>query len=74
MASLKSLKATKFISLLSDRQKTFDNAKAIIPEIPDNATVIARALHPKKQFLKVAGVIERADDCKSFVLVPDDKR
>ncbi len=74
MASLKSLKATKFISLLADRQKTFENAKAIIPEIPDNATALARALHPKKQFLKVAEVIERAEDCKSFVLVPDEEK
>lgn len=74
MASLKSLKATKFISLLSDRQKTFENAKAIMPEIPDNATALARALHPKKQFVKVSEVIERAEDCKSFVLVPDEEK
>ncbi len=74
MASLKSLKATKFISLLGNRQKTFENAKAIIPEIPDNATALAKALHPKKQFLKVAEVIERAEDCKSFVLVPDEEK
>ncbi len=74
MASLKSLKATKFISLLSERQKTFENAKAIIPEFPDNATALARALHPKKQFVKVAEIIERADDTKSFVLVPDSEK
>ena len=74
MASIKSLKATKFISLLSDRQKTFENAKAIIPEIPDNATALARALHPKKQFVKVAQIIERAEDTKSFVLVPDEAK
>ncbi len=74
MASLKSLKATKFISLLGNRQKTFENAKAITPEIPDNATALAKALHPKKQFVKVAEVIERAEDCKSFVLVPDEKK
>lgn len=74
MASLKSLKATKFISLLGNRQKTFENAKATMPELPDNATVLARALHPKKQFLKVAEVIERAEDCKSFVLVPDTEK
>ena len=74
MASLKSLKATKFISLLGDRQKTFENAKATMPELPDNATALARALHPKKQFLKVAEVIERAEDCKSFVLVPDEEK
>lgn len=75
MASkLKSLKATKFISLLSDRQKTFDNAMARMPEISDNATALAKALHPKKQHVKVAEIIERADDCKSFVLVPDEER
>ncbi len=71
MANLKSLKAKKFISLLSDRQKTFENASAKMPEFSDQATVIARALHPKVQFVKVSEVIERADDCKSFVLVPD---
>ena len=74
MASLKSLKATKFISLLGNRQKTFEKAKATMPELPDNATALARALHPKKQFLKVAEVIERAEDCKSFVLVPDEEK
>jgi len=74
MASLKSLKATKFISLLGNRQKTFENAKATMPELSDNATVLARALHPKKQFVKVAEVIERAEDCKSFVLVPDEEK
>lgn len=74
MASLKSLKATKFISLLGNRQKTFENAKATMPELSDNATVLARALHPKKQFVKVAEVIERAEDCKSFVLVPDEAK
>ncbi len=74
MASLKSLKATKFISLLSNRQKTFESAQAIIPELPDNATALARALHPKKQFVKVAEIIERAEDTKSFVLVPDEAK
>ena len=74
MASIKSLKARKFISLLSDRQKTFDAAKASLTEIPDNATALARALHPKKQYVTVSKVIERADDCKSFVLVPDKNR
>lgn len=74
MADLKSLKAKKFISLLSDRQKTFENSSPVFTEIPDQATVIARALHPKMQFVKVAEIIERADDCKSFVLVPDTEK
>ena len=44
---------------------------ARLPDMPDQAMVIAKALHPKKQFVKVEEVITRADDCKSFVLVPD---
>ena len=32
MADLKSLKATKFLSILSDRQKRFNNAKAELSE------------------------------------------
>ncbi len=71
MADIKSLKAKKFISLLTGRQKTFENAQARMPDFPDQATVLAKALHPKVQYVKVAEIIERADDCKSFVLVPD---
>lgn len=71
MADLKSLKAKKFLSVLSDRQARFENGKAELPRISDQATVIAKALHPKRQYLKVDAVIDRAADCKSFVLVPD---
>ena len=74
MADLKSLKATKFLSMLSDRQKRFNNAKAELSEFSDQAMVIAKALHPKRQYLKVASVLQRADDCKSFTLVPDEER
>lgn len=74
MADLKLLKATKFLSMLSDRQKRFNNAKAELSEFSDQAMVIAKALHPKRQYLKVASVLQRADDCKSFTLVPDEER
>lgn len=74
MADIKSLKARKFISLLTGRQKTFENAQARMPDFSDNATVLAKALHPKIQHVKVAEIIERADDCKSFVLVPDSAK
>ena len=74
MADLKSLKATKFLSILSDRQKRFNNAKAELSEFSDQAMMIAKALHPKRQYLKVASVLQRADDCKSFTLVPDEER
>ncbi len=74
MSNIKKLKANKFIPMLSERQSRFDDAKAEFPAIPDQAAVIAKALHPKKQFLKIAEIIERADDCKSYVLVPDEER
>lgn len=74
MADLKSLKARKFISVLTGRQERFEEAKAEFPAFSDNATVLARALHPKRQYLTVAEVIQRGEDCKSFVLVPDAER
>lgn len=75
MASkIKAIKTNKFIPLLSGRQKRFEEEMARLPEMPDQAFVIAKALHPKKQCLVVKEVITRTDDCKSFVLVPDEKR
>ena len=74
MADLKALKARKFLSMLSDRQERFEKAKAEFPTFSDNAAVLARALHPKRQYLKVAEVIQRAEDCKSIVLVPDTEK
>ncbi len=74
MSNIKKLKANKFFLMLSERQSRFDEAKAEFPVISDQATVIAKALHPKKQYLKIAEVIERAEDCKSYVLVPDEER
>ena len=72
--NFKKLKASKFIKMLPDRQNRFKAEKAELPSFTDNATALARALHPKVQYLKVAEVIERAEDTKSFVLVPDAER
>ena len=74
MADIKSLKAKKFLSMLPDRQKRFDEAEAKFPTYSDNASVIAKALHPKMQYLKVAEIKVRAKDCKSYTLVPDEER
>ena len=74
MADIKSLKAKKFLSMLSDRQARFSEGKAELPNISDQATVIAKALHPKRQYLVIKEIIQRADDCKSFVLVPDEEK
>ena len=74
MANLKKLKGLKFIKMLPDRQARFESAKAEAPSFSDNATALARALHPKRQYLKIAQVIERGEDCKSFVLVPNAEK
>ena len=72
--SFKKLKATEFFPLLSGRQARFQEGKAELPESSDQATVIAKALHPKRQYLIVSEITERGEDCKSFTLVPDTEK
>ncbi len=72
--NFKSLKAKKFLSMLSDRQNRFEASSAEFPAFSDQASVIAKALHPKRQYLKVAAVTDMAEDCKSFTLVPDPEK
>lgn len=74
MADLKSLKAKKFLPMLSVRQSAFDAVQAKFPDFSDNASVLAKALHPKRQYLKVSSVTQRAEDCKTFTLVPDAEK
>ena len=74
MADIKSLKAKKFFPMLSDRQSAFNSAQPKFPTFSDQASVIAKALHPKRQHLKVATVTQRAEDCKTFTLVPDAEK
>lgn len=75
MASkLKSLKAKKFLPMLGERQARFEAGKAELPVIEDNAMALAKALHPKRQYLKIEAVTERGEDCKSFTLVPDTEK
>ena len=71
MANLKSLKSKEFLPMLSDRQARFNAAEAKLPDAPDHAMYLARALHPKRQYLKISAVKKRSDDCKTFTLVPD---
>lgn len=72
-SSIKKLKMTKFLSMLGDRQARFKSGPLMHVEA-DSARKLAKALHPARQYLKVAAVIERAPDCKSFTLVPDEER
>mgnify|MGYP003295515698 CR=1 FL=1 len=72
--SFNNLKGSKFIKMLPDRQARFKDAPAELPAFTDNATALARALHPKRQYLKVADVKVMAEDTKSFTLVPDESK
>ncbi|MBE6774808.1 MAG: 2Fe-2S iron-sulfur cluster binding domain-containing protein [Ruminococcaceae bacterium] len=72
--NFKSLKAKKFLSMLSDRQARFESGKAELTEISDNAMALAKALHPKRQYLKIESITERGEDCRSYTLVPDGER
>ncbi len=71
---LKPLKATKFISVVPERQSRIKNAPAVLPSDSDTAYELARALHPKRQYLTVADVKQESSDCKTFTLVPDESR
>ncbi len=74
MANLKSLSPKKFLTMLSERQSRFDSAAAKLPDFSDQASVIAKALHPKRQYLTVAEIKDVSSDCKSYTLVPDTEK
>lgn len=74
MGILKPLKATKFVSVIPERQSRIKNAPATLPTYTDNATALAKALHPNRQYLKIADVKQMSEDCKTFTLVPDEAR
>ena len=71
---IKGISALKFLPMLGDRQTRFEAARADVPAGTDGAREIARALHPKRQYLKVTAVTERAPDCRSYRLEPDPAR
>lgn len=72
--NFKALKSKKFLSMLPERQARFEEGEARLIEIEDNAMALAKALHPKRQYLKVEEVTERTGDCRSYTLVPDSER
>ena len=74
MASIKSLKAKNFLPMLKERQARFNSGNAELVKIDDNATALAKALHPKRQYLKIEKVTERGEDTKSFTLVPNAEK
>lgn len=72
---LKSLKPSKFFSIVRERAARFRKAsgKSIVEEYPINA--LARKLHPDFQFVKIAKIEEHKDcDAKTFTFVPDAEK
>lgn len=72
---LKSLKPSKFFSIVRERAARFRKAsgKSIVEEYPINA--LARKLHPDFQFVKIARIDEHKNcDAKTFTFVPDAKK
>ena len=74
MSYLKPLKATKFIPMIPGRQSKFKEGSTDIPNAKDTAMELAKALHPKRQYLKIADVKVMSEDCKTYTLVPDEER
>ncbi|MBR0508766.1 MAG: iron-sulfur cluster-binding domain-containing protein [Clostridia bacterium] len=75
MASpIKSLDPKRFLPMLGDRQARFNAAPEKLPAGSDRARVLAKALHPKRQYLKITAVTERSSDCRSYTLEPDPDR
>lgn len=72
---LKSLKPSKFFSIVRERAARFRKAsgKSIVEEYPINA--LARKLHPDFQFVKIARIEEhKVCDAKTFTFVPDAEK
>ena len=70
---LKKLNPFKFFSIVNERTSRFKKgSKTRLPkQYPIKA--LAKKLHPKKQFEKIAAVFEY-DNCKTFTFVPDFSR
>lgn len=72
---LKSLKPSKFFSIVRERAARFRKAsgKSIVEEYPINS--LARKLHPDFQFVKIARIDEHKNcDAKTFTFVPDAEK
>ena len=71
---IKSTNPLKFLSVLKQRKNKFKKAaQTPIPEVyPVNA--LAKKLHPARQYVKIASIVERGADCKTFRFVPDNLR
>ena len=61
----------KFRDLKKNRAEMIASSAAEPLPPTDRANVLARRLHPKVQYLKIAQIVQETHDAKSFILVPD---
>ncbi len=61
----------KFRDLKKNRAEMIASSAAEPLPPTDRANVLARRLHPKVQYLKIAEIVQETHDAKSFILVPD---
>ena len=71
--NIRSLNKMDFLKVVPNRKRKISEApaKPLPPVNSYKANELASALHPKCQYLRIAEIIERTQDTKSFILVPD---
>ena len=72
-SALKGLGVGAFLGEVKLREQHIAAATDEMPQSIYNANILAKKLHPAKQFVKVAKVTDHGN-AKSFVLVPDPAR
>lgn len=72
-SSLKGLGVGAFLGEVKLREAHIAAAGDEMPQSIYNSNILAKKLHPAKQFVKVAKVVDHGD-AKSFTLVPDPAR
>ncbi len=71
--ALKGLSIGPFLNQVKTRNKMIEAAPDDMPQSVFNVNRLAAALHPARQFVKIASVTGHGD-AKSFVLVPDREK
>jgi len=64
----------KFTQLVPAREAMVAAAPAELPKADFSVNILAAALHPDKQYLKVAEIKEWDENCRTYTLVPDPDR
>ena len=72
--NLNSLNPGEFANLLKYREDKIAAAAGKGKREERQINKLSKSLHPKRQELRVAEVIEHGENCKSYILVPDAER